>query len=301
LCWAAAAPVLTGIALAVLAALTGLIAADAPADSADPMVPVTAALSTTLGLALVPVIALAAGVAAAPMGAALAAAAALVVLAADRPAPAARRSAVLLTAMAIAAIGCCCTAGDAGWLSWTLSGLGLATLAAAARPGRGSAATVGGLLLLAAGWVRLADASVSTVEAYTLPLAILALATGEIVRRRRPDLDPSALLAPGLSLALLPSLALSLTGDDALRPALLTAAAVLVVLAGAALRLRAPLGIGTAVLTAVALRQLGPLAATAPRWVLLGCLGLLLLVLGARYERARHDLSRLRRSFARLG
>jgi hypothetical protein len=142
---------------------------------------------------------------------------------------------------------------------------------------------------------------VTLAEAYTLPPAALALVVGETVRRRRADLDPSLLLTPGLVLGLLPTLLISLAEPDATRAALLTVGAAAVVVAGAAARLRAPLVLGGLVLAAVALRQLAPLAAVTPRWVLLGGLGLILLTLGVRYERARADLGRLRRSFARLG
>jgi len=68
----------------------------------------------------------------------------------------------------------------------------------------------------------------------------------------------------------------------------------LVLLAGLRGRLQAPLVIGAAVLAVDTLIQIGPYAAALPRWVSIGGAGVLLLGLGATYERRLRDLRTLR-------
>ncbi len=304
--WAAAERSLTLVALGVLAALAASVTwrvgeGRDPLAPVAPVAPVTAVVASLLGLALVPVAALAVGAAAGPAGALLATAGAVALLAVDRPEPSPVRAGALWATAAMIGLGTALTALDADLLSLVLGGLAVATLALTLRPGRAPAAVLSAGLATAALWMRLADAGVTLPEAYTLPPALLALAVGETVRRRGTELDPSLLLTPGLILGLVPTLLISLAEPDPTRAALLTVGATTVVVAGAWSRLRAPLVGGALVVGAVALRQLAPLAAVTPRWVLLGVLGLVLLVLGVRYERARADLGRLRRSFARLG
>jgi hypothetical protein len=185
-------------------------------------------------------------------------------------------------------------AGDVGWLSWVLAGLGLLALATALRPDRRAAALVGGLLLSASSWVRLADAGVTAPEPYVLPLAAAALVLGGLRRRAEPTTGSWAAYGPGLLLALAPSLLAGLTGDGLRRPLLVGAAALAVVLVGARTRLQAPLAVGAGVLLVVALDLLGPYAAALPRWLSLGGAGALLLVVGATYEQRRRDVARLR-------
>jgi uncharacterized membrane protein AbrB (regulator of aidB expression) len=83
-------------------------------------------------------------------------------------------------------------------------------------------------------------------------------------------------------------------GRGAARPLLLTAGALLVVLAGARARLQAPLVLGAVTLVALGVDAVWPVAAQLPRWATIGAAGLLLW-LGATAERRLARLRELRR------
>ena len=201
----------------------------------------------------------------------------------------------------LAATGTALAVADPGWLSWSLAADGLLALALALRADRRQIAVVGALLLSASSWVRLADAHVTAPEPYVLPLAAVALGLGRLRRRREPTTGSFAAYGPGLSLLLVPSLLASLSDPDPLRAVLLLPAAALVVLAGVAGQLRAPLAVGGLVLTVDALHLLSPYASALPRWSLLALVGTVLVVLGATYEQRRVELTRLRARFVTLG
>ena len=94
---------------------------------------------------------------------------------------------------------------------------------------------------------------------------------------------------PALVVGVVPS-ALLTAGDDGLaRPLLTVTAAVALLVLGAARRWQAPVAVGAVGAVVVALTQLGPVALQAPRPLTLGSLGVLLLVVGARYEQRRAD------------
>jgi hypothetical protein len=155
----------------------------------------------------------------------------------------------------------------------------------------------GAATALAATWAWLSAADVRLLEAYTLPAAAVALAAGASTRRRRPRPSSWLAYAPGLAVALLPSLAAAVVGGGTARPLLLTGAALLVVLAGARTRLQAPLVLGGGTLLVLGLDALEPVAAQLPRWVTIGAAGLLLLWLGATAERRLARLRELREQF----
>lgn len=149
---------------------------------------------------------------------------------------------------------------------------------------RRRAAAPGGLLLAAATWVRLADLGVTAPEAYTLPTATV-LCLLAVLRLRRQDQAPSALLVPGLALATVPSLVWVLADPLSLRAALLGAACLGLVLLGLRLRWSAPVLVGALVGGAVVLRELAPYAAQTPQWVLIGAAGGVLTAVGVTWER----------------
>ncbi|WP_223201320.1 SCO7613 C-terminal domain-containing membrane protein [Micromonospora sp. M42] len=141
------------------------------------------------------------------------------------------------------------------------------------------------------------------LEAYTLPAAALALGAGLLALRRRPGLTSWLTLGPALGAAFLPSLVSVLVSGEPQpwRRLALGAAAVAVVLGGAARRWQAPVVLGSATLVPLALHELARGWDLLPRWLFLGVGGLLLIGLAATYERRRRDLVRLREAVARLG
>ena len=211
-----------------------------------------------------------------------------------------RRAAAEGAAVVVAAACLVLSAGDPGWLSWCLAGLGLVALGGALHADRRLLAPAGALLLSASSWVRLVDAGVGAPEPYVVPLGLLALGLGHLRRRQVPSTGSVPAYGPGLSALLLPSLLAALSGDALLRPLLLGLAALVVLLVGARTRLRAPLALGGAVLAVDVLHLLTPYAAALPRWLPLALTGLLLVGLGATYEQRRRDLGRLRDRFAAL-
>jgi hypothetical protein len=132
-------------------------------------------------------------------------------------------------------------------------------------------AWVGGALLAAATWVRLADLGVSAPEAYTMPAAVALVGVGLDRLRRDPSLSTVATLTPGLGL-------------------LLGLGCLLLVLAGARLGWTAPLASGAATGALLVVRLSVPYVGDAlPRWVLIGAAGALLIAVGATWERRLAD------------
>ncbi|MYV75933.1 hypothetical protein GT352_18635, partial [Streptomyces sp. SID1046] len=196
------------------------------------------------------------------------------------------------------------SAGRAGTLALVLALAGVVCAGAAVRPERRVLGWAAGALLAAATWVRLAEAGVSAPEAYTLPVTVPALVVGLLRRRRDPQASSWTAYGPGLAATLVPSL-LAAWGDPGwMRPLVLGAAALVVTLVGARWRLQAPLLLGGAVLAAVAVHELAPyvvqVAGALPRWVPPALAGLLLLAVGATYERRLRDARRLRAAIGRL-
>jgi hypothetical protein len=139
---------------------------------------------------------------------------------------------------------------------------------------------------LAATWTWLAVADVTLVEAYTMPAAALAVVAGLLGRQRGPARSWIT-LAPGLAIALGPTLAIAIANDDITRT---IAAAVLAfgyVLFGARQRLQAPLVLGAIALLVLAIDTLGPVAARLPEWVPLAVIGVLMMWVGVTFERRR--------------
>jgi hypothetical protein len=190
------------------------------------------------------------------------------------------------------------------WLARTLLLGALAAATVAARPGRRSTAYLSGALATGASWSWLVGQEVGTPEAYALPAGALLLIAGYAHRRRRRDLSSWAAYSGGLATMLVPS-TIAVFGDRGLvRPTLLGAAALAVLLLGLRRRLQAPLLFGGTVLAVDAVVQLGAYLTAGydatPRWVLIGAAGLLLLDLGITYERRLRDLRRLRDGFGRM-
>ncbi|MDM4722572.1 permease [Micromonospora sp. WMMA1363] len=166
---------------------------------------------------------------------------------------------------------------------------------AAARPGRRAVerrillwAVVG--CEVTAWWILMRAAEVALLEAYTLPLAALALLVGVSELRQRAELSSWVAYGPALVTAFIPTLAIVLTTDSStLRQVLLLLGAVAVLVFGSMSQQQAPVIVGaviTAVTAVYALFSLGP-------WLALIPVGILLLVLGASNERRRRAQERL--------
>ncbi|MCH0573339.1 hypothetical protein I3F60_29600, partial [Streptomyces sp. MUM 136J] len=189
-------------------------------------------------------------------------------------------------------------------LSLVLTLCAVIVSATAVRPDRRSLGPAAASLFVLAAWVRLVAWDVTTPEAYTLPAAVPALAVGVLRRRRDPGTSSWTAYGPGLAVAFLPSLAAAWADPHWLRPLLLGAAALAVTLLGARHRLRAPLALGGTVLVLDALHELAPylvqVVGALPRWVPPALAGLLLLAVGATYERRLRDVRRVREVLGRM-
>lgn len=144
-----------------------------------------------------------------------------------------------------------------------------------------------GLLALAV-VVRVED-GVPAPEVVVLPAAALLVAVG--VRRllTDPDVTSYRALGSGLVLGLTPSLIGTLEDPVSLRGALVAAAGLAFLALGVSRRWAAPFGAGALVVAVVAVRHLGPVAEALPRWISLGSVGVLLLLVGVTWEARRRD------------
>ncbi|MFE5408322.1 SCO7613 C-terminal domain-containing membrane protein [Microbacterium sp. NPDC056569] len=131
---------------------------------------------------------------------------------------------------------------------------------------------------------------VEPVELVTVPAALGGIAYGSRTLVRRPGSRSWPSLGPWLALLLLPSLVYDFVGDTELwRIVALGVVAVGLVVAGAFLRLQAPLVLGSAVVLIHGVAQLWPWISTSyvavPWWLWLGIGGAVLIFIAARYER----------------
>jgi hypothetical protein len=182
-------------------------------------------------------------------------------------------------------------AGEAEvWTSVYLTVAGAVVSTMSLRRDRRELAWAGGALLAAASWVRLWDLGVSSPEAYTLPSAALLVLAGLDRLRRDRSVGTMAALAPGLSLALVPTLLWALVDPVGLRPLLLGLGCLAMVLVGARLGWTAPIALGAAAGAVLLLRLAAPYVGDAvPRWVLIAAAGAVLVALGATWERRLAD------------
>ncbi|MFG1810028.1 SCO7613 C-terminal domain-containing membrane protein [Streptomyces sp. NPDC049040] len=239
----------------------------------------------------------------------LAAFAALGVAAATVPVAAALSGRVALTVefcgYAVGAVAVLATAGHPDALSVALAAAGAAGAGLALRADRRTAGAIGAAALLAwSSWVRLALAGVAAPEPYTVSMSLVLLVLGHLRRRRDPGLGSWTAYGSGLASSLLPSLVAAWGDPHWLRPLLLGLTALALTLLGARLRLRAPLALGGTVLAADAFHELAPAVAQSigqlPRWAPVAAAGILLLYLGATYERRLRAARRLRSNLRTL-
>ncbi len=143
-------------------------------------------------------------------------------------------------------------------------------------------------------------ADVRAPEVYTLPAALLLVGVGLWRLRTDPHASSLDVMGSGVTLALLPSLLLALDEPVSLRGALVGAAAVLFLALGVQQRLVAPFALGALATAVLAVRHLEPYADAVPRWVSLGGVGVVLLLVGVTWEARRRDLERASRYLVAL-
>jgi hypothetical protein len=182
--------------------------------------------------------------------------------------------------------------------TWTAVYLTLAGVVVTAlsllREDRRALTWVGGLLLALASWVRLWDIGVREPEPYTLPSAVVLLVVGLVYLRRHHAAATMTALAPGLGLALVPSLLWVLADPVGLRALLLGLACLGLLVGGLLLRWTAPVVAGAVVGGLEVVRLAAPYIGDAvPRWVLIGAAGALLILLGVTWERRLRDARRV--------
>ncbi|NED14714.1 hypothetical protein G3I33_24950, partial [Streptomyces sp. SID9124] len=211
---------------------------------------------------------------------------------------------VEVTGAAAGAVAVVAAVGDARFLALVLALGGVLAAGTALRPERrpfaGYLAT--GLFVVAA-WVRLSVSGVSAPEAYTLPVTVPALVVG-VLRRRDPSASSWTAYGAGLAVTLVPSLGAAWADPHWTRPLLLGVAALVITLAGARFRLQALLVLGGVVLALDALHELTPYVVQVvdalPRWVAPALAGVLLLAVGATYEKRLRDARRVKEALGRM-
>ncbi|MEW2179503.1 hypothetical protein AB0890_24625 [Streptomyces sp. NPDC005406] len=194
---------------------------------------------------------------------------------------------------------------DPPFLALVLALCGVLAAGTALRPERREVAGyLATALFVLASWVRLSASGVSSPEAYTLPVTVPALVIGVLRRRRDAAASSWTAYGAGLAVTLVPALIAAWGDPHWLRPLLLGAAALVITLLGARLRLQALLVLGGAVLALDALHELAPyvvqVAGAMPRWVAPALAGVLLLAVGATYEKRLRDARRLRDALGRM-
>ncbi|MDT5025758.1 MAG: hypothetical protein QOE61_2184, partial [Micromonosporaceae bacterium] len=215
---------------------------------------------------------------------------------------AAESTAVQATAHAGAAMALLMTAGSAGQAAAICSLWGLAVGLRAlwpgtSRAGRATLAAVAAGWQLLAWWLLLGSHGVVLVEAYTLPLAVVALLAGWAALRGRPELRSWIAYGPALAAAFLPTLALVVAPESensVPRRLLLGVGALAVVFAGSIRHRQAPVVVGGIVMGIVALHEIALVWVLLPSWIPLSLGGLLLVGLAITYERRRRDVAWLR-------
>ena len=96
-------------------------------------------------------------------------------------------------------------------------------------------------------------------------------------------------MAPGVTLALLPSLPQALDDPTSLRALLLGLVAVAMLGLGLVQRWRAPFIGGAAVALLLVLANISPWALALPRWILIAALGAVAIAIGATWESRVRD------------
>jgi hypothetical protein len=198
--------------------------------------------------------------------------------------PAAAGAAALATLLAAVSTA---QTGAWGQVAVQLAIAGAAGGAYALVAGRRDVAVLAVADLVVACWVAAGGAAVQTPEVYTLPAAVglLLLALPQLRAGARSWAAEGAAVATALA----PSTLVVVAAPSALRLVLVVVAAGALTVVGTLTHRQAPFVVGAASLAFVVLGRLTPYAPLVPRWMTLAVVGLLLLALGATYERRRQQ------------
>ncbi len=218
---------------------------------------------------------------------ALAGATAYAVAALRTGAPEELAAAVTGTLAGLAAAALAAEAQAWGQVAVDLAVVGAAAGSWAVVSGRRPVAVLAVADLVAAGWIAAAGAEIRTPEVYTLPAAVGLLLLA--VPALRAGATSWAAEGPATAVALLPSALVAVAEPTAVRLAGAVTAAVVLTVAGTLTHRQAPFVVGAGALVLVVLGRLAPYAPLVPRWVTLATAGLVLLVVGATYERRRQQ------------
>jgi hypothetical protein len=180
---------------------------------------------------------------------------------------------------------------DQTWVAAYLTLAGVATTASSLlHESRRRLAWAGLAFFSLAQWLRLEELGVDTVEAYTLPLAVVLLVVGT---RALLTGDRSSLRTQGagLGLAVVPTLLQVLVEPLGPRAVLLGIGSLLLIGVGVRQRWAAPLLAGGGAIAVLVLRQ-ATHASVLPQWALIGLAGVVLTFVGLTWERRLADVRR---------
>ena len=196
----------------------------------------------------------------------------------------------------VAVVALALAADDAAHVAATLTVVGTAVaLLAVLRHDRVHLGWLGSVVLTAGTLVRLDLPTSIGAEVYTLPAAALLIASGVHRLLREPGTGTWTVLGSGLTLALVPSLLISLPEPTSLRALLVGTGAAVALVVGMQRRWQAPFLVGAAVLGVLALRFLLPLAQDVlanplGAWMLFGSAGAACLAAGILWEQSLRNL-----------
>ncbi|WP_169053986.1 hypothetical protein [Agromyces sp. H66] len=159
-------------------------------------------------------------------------------------------------------------------------------------------------VLVLGGIIVLVASSVDPFDVVTVPVAAALIGAGAFRMLRSPTLRSWPALGPGLAVLLLPALIADFTDPVLWRIIALGIVAAAAVVVGAVRRLQAPLLVGGGVLLVHAVDQLWPwiteLYEAVWWWLWLGIAGVILVALAATYERQLRLVRRVAHSIAEL-
>ena len=134
-------------------------------------------------------------------------------------------------------------------------------------------------------------ANAQSLEQYTLPFAVITLGLGMVARSLITTLPSAVWLAPAAFMGLLPSSFASLGTSPGMRFWLVLAATVAMLLIGTFMNYGGLLLTGTVCAVIIAFQPLSDPLSSIPKWVSFAAAGVLLVLVGARFEVLRASIT----------